>query len=62
MCTAVVLFYTGLMVALNKIACGGGSNLYFPGQFETFTPDEIQARIEGSKIVIVSEQVCLHLT
>jgi hypothetical protein len=39
------------------IAGGGGSNLYPPEDFVTFTPEDIQERIQGSKIVIVSEQV-----
>lgn len=47
------------MVCLNTIAQGGGSNLYEPEDFVTFTPEEIQDRIHGSKIVIVSEQAML---
>lgn len=57
MVTAVPLFYTGLIVCLNIIAQGGGSNLFPPEQFSTFTQQEIQERIKGSKIVVVSEQV-----
>lgn len=57
MITAVPLFYTGLVVCLNIIAQGGGSNLFPPEQFATFTQEEIQERIKGSKIVVVSEQV-----
>lgn len=57
MVTAVPLFYTGLVVCLNIIAQGGGSNLFPPEQFSTFTQEEIQERIKGSKIVVVSEQV-----
>lgn len=57
MVTAVPLFYTGLVVCLNIIAQGGGSNLFPPEQFSTFTEQEIQERVKGSKIVIVSEQV-----
>jgi hypothetical protein len=56
MLTAVPLFYTGLIVCLNVIAQGGGSNLYPPGHW-SFTQQEIDERIKGSKIVIVSEQV-----
>jgi hypothetical protein len=52
--------YTALVVCLNVIASGGGSNLYPPEDFDTFTPLEIQERINGSKIVIVSEQVNRH--
>jgi len=46
-----------LIVCLNVIAGGGGSNLYPPEQFAKFTPLEIQQRIQGSKIVVASEQV-----
>ena len=51
-------WYTMLVICLNVIASGGGSNLYLPGEYETFTQKEIKERIKGSKIVIVSEQVC----
>jgi len=57
MITAVPLFYTGLITCLNTIAGGGGSNLFLPEEFATFSPAEIDERIKGSKIVIVSEQV-----
>jgi hypothetical protein len=52
-------WYTILISCLNVIAMGGGSNLFLPEEFATFTPEEIQERIYGSKIVIVSEQVSL---
>jgi hypothetical protein len=48
-----------LIVCLNVISSVGGSNLYEPADFPTFTPEDIQERIKGSKIVIVSEQVRL---
>jgi len=51
--------YTMLIVCLNVIAGGGGSNLYPPEQFAKFTPLEIEQRIQGSKIVVISEQVHL---
>jgi hypothetical protein len=57
MVTAVPLFYTGLIACLNVIAAGGGSNLFPPEQFSSFSQFEIDERIKGSKIVIVSEQV-----
>lgn len=57
MATAVPTFYTGLIVCLNIIATGGGSNLFPPEQFSTFAQEEIDERIKGSKIVVVSEQV-----
>ncbi|KAH7397543.1 hypothetical protein BKA64DRAFT_708232 [Cadophora sp. MPI-SDFR-AT-0126] len=53
--------YTALIVCLNVIAGGGGSNLYPPEDFETFTPKDIQDRIKGSKIVIISEQAMLNV-
>lgn len=57
MMTLVPAFYTTLIVCLNVIASGGGSNLFPPEDFDTFTEDEIQERIKGSKIVVISEQV-----
>lgn len=57
MVSLVPLFYTGLVTCLNIIANGGGSNLYPPEQFSTFSQTEIEERIKGSKIVVVSEQV-----
>ncbi|KAF4628007.1 hypothetical protein G7Y89_g10145 [Cudoniella acicularis] len=50
--------YTALIVCLNVISGGGGSNLYLPEDFPTFTPEDIQERIKGSKIVLISEQAC----
>ena len=55
------LFYTGLIVSLNVIAQGGGSNLFPPEQISEFTQLDIEERIKGSKIVIVSEQVSLNM-
>ncbi|GAB7349123.1 hypothetical protein MBLNU459_g8069t1 [Dothideomycetes sp. NU459] len=54
-------FYTMLVVCLNVIAGGGGSNLFEPDQLATFTPEDIRERINGSKIVIVSEQAMLNV-
>ncbi|EPE32221.1 hypothetical protein GLAREA_07354 [Glarea lozoyensis ATCC 20868] len=54
-------FYTILIVCLNVICGGGGSNLYPPEDFESFTPQNIQDRIHGSKIVVVSEQAMLNV-
>ncbi|KAF2157980.1 hypothetical protein K461DRAFT_220173, partial [Myriangium duriaei CBS 260.36] len=53
--------YTGLIVCLNNIAQGGGSNLYEPAEDASFTPQDIKDRIYGSKIVIVSEQCMLNV-
>ncbi|KAI4915738.1 hypothetical protein J4E90_004184 [Alternaria incomplexa] len=61
MVTAVPTFYTGLIVCLNTIATGGGSNLFPPELFSTFTQGEIDERIKGSKIVVVSEQCMLNV-
>ncbi|KAH6638366.1 hypothetical protein C7974DRAFT_159668 [Boeremia exigua] len=61
MLTAVPLFYTGLIVCLNVIAQGGGSNLFPPEEFSTFSQKDIEERIKGSKIVIVSEQCMLNV-
>lgn len=58
---AVLGLYTTLVVSLNVIAQGGGSNLYLPELEGTFTSDQISERIFGSKIVIVSEQAMLNL-
>lgn len=57
----VAIFYTTLVVCLNVIAGGGGSNLYLPEDFITFTPEQIQDRIQGSKIVVISEQAMLNV-
>lgn len=57
MMTATPAFYTTLIVCLNLIASGGGSNLYPPEQYDTFSEEEIKERIKGSKIVLISEQV-----
>ncbi|KAI5920888.1 hypothetical protein F4810DRAFT_713087 [Camillea tinctor] len=54
------VLYTALIVCLNVIAQGGGSNLYPPELEGTFTPQEIRERIYGSKIVVVSEQAMLN--
>ncbi|KAJ6102925.1 hypothetical protein N7486_005352 [Penicillium sp. IBT 16267x] len=55
-----VCFYTAFVVTNIQIAEGGGSSLYLPGQFETFTAQEIQERITGSKVEFASEncQLC----
>ncbi|ORY58573.1 uncharacterized protein BCR38DRAFT_400370 [Pseudomassariella vexata] len=53
--------FTALIVCLNTIAKGGGSNLYPPELDGTFTAEEVRERIYGSKIVIVSEQAMLNL-
>lgn len=53
--------YTALTVCLNIIADGGGSNLYAPELEAMFTPKEVEDRIYGSKIVVISEQAMLNV-
>lgn len=55
------MLYTALIVCLNIIAHGGGSNLYPPGLEITFTAKDVRERIYGSKVVVVSEQAMLNL-
>jgi hypothetical protein len=54
------MLYTALITSLNVIVAGGGSNLFLPEEYATFTPIQIQGRILGSKIVVLSEQVNLR--
>ncbi|KAF2467583.1 uncharacterized protein BDR25DRAFT_205502, partial [Lindgomyces ingoldianus] len=61
MVTVVPALYTALVVCLNVIVTGGGSNLYLPEEFATFTEADIEGRIKGSKIVVVSEQAMLNV-
>ncbi|PWY92854.1 hypothetical protein BO70DRAFT_20403 [Aspergillus heteromorphus CBS 117.55] len=53
-------FYTAFAVTNIKIIEGGGSNLYPPYEFDTFTAADIRSRIKGSKIEFASEncQLC----
>lgn len=46
---------------VNVIADGGGSNLFPPGLEATFTQKDIEERIYGSKIVVISEQAMLNV-
>lgn len=52
--------YTALVVCLNLVVAGGGSNLFPPEEFSTFTQEDIDERIKGSKIVVISEQAMLN--
>ncbi|KAH9886372.1 hypothetical protein F4778DRAFT_479071 [Xylariomycetidae sp. FL2044] len=52
--------YTTLIACLNTTAQGGGSNLYPPALNGTFTALEIEERIFGSKLVVISEQAMLN--
>ena len=51
--------YTALLVSMNLIVVGGGSNLFPLEMLHTFTPEQVKDRIKGSKIVLVSEQAML---
>ncbi|KAF8247372.1 hypothetical protein K440DRAFT_584731 [Wilcoxina mikolae CBS 423.85] len=56
--------YTILMAAIN-VSGSTATNLYGPGEYETFTPEDIKVRIYGSKVVILLEQamlLCTYLT
>jgi hypothetical protein len=57
---AAFFCYAALVTCLNKITTGGGSNLFPPEDFVLFSEEEIQERIKGSKIVIISEQAMLN--
>jgi len=50
--------YTILLVAIN-VSGRTATNLLAPGELETLTPDDIETRIYGSKVVIVLEQAML---
>ena len=54
-------WYTAFVITNIKIIEGGGSSLYLPGEFETFTPDMIRQRVTGSKIEFASEQVTFNV-
>ncbi|OJD29286.1 uncharacterized protein BKCO1_8500015 [Diplodia corticola] len=54
-------WYTVLVVCLNVIAGGGGSNLFLPEDYAFFTKEDIENRIAGSKVVVVSEQGMLNV-
>jgi hypothetical protein len=52
-----LLWYSLLIVMFYMIVNGGGSNLFPPEQLKSFDQDEIDARVLGSKLVVVSEKV-----
>lgn len=57
---AAFCWYTTVVVCLNIVVIGGGSNLFPLEQISTFSQDEIKERIKGSKVVIISEQAMLN--
>jgi hypothetical protein len=54
---SVIPWYTLLVVSLNEIVFGGGSNFITPEELAKLTPESRQARIVGSKWVLVSEEM-----
>ncbi|KAE8392918.1 hypothetical protein BDV23DRAFT_192255 [Aspergillus alliaceus] len=55
-----VCFYTAFAITNIAIIEGGGSNLYTPDEYATFTEKNIRDRIKGSKIEFASENCMLH--
>lgn len=53
------IWYTLLVVSINKIIFGGGSNFMTPEEEAALTPETIRERIAGSKWVFVSEQAMI---
>ena len=54
---SVVPWYTLLVVSINQIIFGGGSNYMTPDEIAALTPESREARIVGSKWVLLSEEV-----
>lgn len=52
-------WYTVLVISVNKIIFGGGSNFMTPEEKTALTPETTKERIMGSKWVIVSEQAMI---
>lgn len=52
-------WYTVLVISINKIIFGGGSNFMTTEEQATLTPEIRRERIAGSKWVIVSEQAMI---
>lgn len=53
----VIPWYTLLVVSINKIIFGGGSNFMTPEEIATMTPAIHASRVQGSKWVLLSEEV-----
>ncbi|KAF4842011.1 hypothetical protein CGCSCA4_v009165 [Colletotrichum siamense] len=56
-----ICLFTALIALLNIITENGGSNLFPIEDYATFSPQDIQARIANSKLVLISEQCMLNL-
>ncbi|KAI9847702.1 MAG: hypothetical protein M1837_001950 [Sclerophora amabilis] len=54
-----LVWYTLLVVSLNRVASGGGSNLLTEEEIAILTPETTEARVVGSKWVLVSEEAML---
>ena len=54
-----VLWYTVLVIAVNKTIFGGGSNFMTAEEEAALTPATIRERTKGSKWVVVSEQAMI---
>lgn len=50
-----LIWYTILVISVNKIISGGGSNYMTPEEKASLTPEAVPVRIKGSKWVFVSE-------
>jgi hypothetical protein len=57
MMLSAVPWYTLLVVSINQIIFGGGSNYMTPDEIAALTPESREARIVGSKWVLLSEEV-----
>ncbi|RMZ27404.1 hypothetical protein D0859_08521 [Hortaea werneckii] len=54
-----IIWYTLLVVAINRIVFGGGSNFMTPEEEAALTPEIKAERVKGSKWVLVSEQAMI---
>ncbi len=52
-------WYTLLVVSINMMIAGGGSNFMTPDEIASLTPQTVKERVEGSKWVFVSEQAMI---
>ncbi|KAK5240738.1 hypothetical protein LTR16_010235 [Cryomyces antarcticus] len=54
-----IFWYTLLIVSLNKVVFGGGSNFMSSDELAALTPETKAERINGSKWVLVSEEAMI---